>query len=48
MPLPAGSKVLGQKRKGRKLMLYYKTKSGQIKSESRCKCPKSKRKPCDC
>jgi hypothetical protein len=48
MPLPKGSKVLGQKRIKDKMILTYKTKEGEIKSEIRTslKCPKNPNKPC--
>lgn len=48
MPLPKGSKVLGQKRSGDKLLLFYKNK-GKTKVETRsCKCTMDKSKPCKC
>jgi len=47
MPLPDGSTVLGQKRRGKYLYLYYKTKSGEIHQERRnCVCPPRKRCVC--
>lgn len=49
MPLPKGSKVLGQKREGNKLVLFVRNKMGKIMRDIRkCKCPKNKNKPCKC
>jgi hypothetical protein len=50
MPLSKGDKVLGQIRRGNKLILLVKDKSGKIKSDVRktCKCPKDPKKPCKC
>lgn len=50
MPLVKASKVLGQKREGKKLALYYKTPAGKVKKEFRtgCKCSKNRKKPCSC
>lgn len=49
MPLPKGAKVLGQKREGTKLVLYYKDTKGKIHKDIRkCKCPKNTNKKCSC
>lgn len=49
MPLPKDSKILGQVREGKHLVLYYKTK-GKVKRDVRtkCICPVNKNKPCKC
>lgn len=49
--MPIKGTVVGQKREGNKLVLYYKdSKTGRIKREVRtkCKCSKDKNKPCKC
>ena len=35
MPLPKGAKVLGQKRMGNNLILFYKNKDGKIRADKR-------------
>lgn len=50
MPLPEGSKVIGQRRVKRHLELTYVTPDGKYHTEIRkdCRCPNDNTKPCHC